>query len=142
MAMLNRGRKYSVVGVDVFSPYLMEAQRRRAYAALVRADVRRLPFRARSFDVVLMMEVLEHLDKDEGLALIQDAEKIACRQVIITTPVGSHEQDEYDGNPYQKHRHIWKPAQLRALGYRIYGHGIRGLGRLSGVQSPLPFCAL
>jgi hypothetical protein len=84
------------------------------------------------------MEVLEHLEKEDGQALLGAKEEIARLQVIVTTPVGSHEQHEYDGNPYQQHGHIWAPEELRRLGYKVYGHGIRGLRGLSGVQSPLP----
>lgn len=138
MAFLNRNRRLLAVGVDAFFPYLQEARALGVYAALVLADARNLPFRPQSFDVVLMMEVLEHLDRPDGVALLAAAEEIAIRQVIITTPVGHYEQHEYDGNPLQEHRHIWEPGQLRALGYRVYGHGLRNLGGLSGVQSPLP----
>ncbi len=138
LAFLNRHQRYLAVGIDIFRPCLLEARSLAAYDALVQGDVRHLPFRARSYDTVLLIEVLEHLDGGEGLALIKAVEEIARRQVLISTPVGHHEQHEYDGNPWQEHRHIWEPQQLRALGYRVYGHGIRNLGGLSGVQSPLP----
>lgn len=138
MAFLNRQHAFFAVGIDGFRPYLLEAEALAAYDALVQGDVRHLPFRARSFDIVLLMEVLEHLERAEGLVLIKTMEQIARRQVVISTPVGEHEQLEYDGNPWQEHRHIWGPRELRALGYRVYGHGLRNLGGLSGVQSPLP----
>ena len=138
MAFLNRQHAFFAVGIDVFRPYLLEAEALTAYDALVQGDVRRLPFRPRSFDIVLLIEILEHLERADGLALIKVMEQIARRQVVISTPVGEHEQHEFDSNPWQEHRHIWEPQELRALGYRVYGHGLRNLGGLSGVQSPLP----
>lgn len=138
MVFLNRRHRFLAVGIDIFRPYLREAGALSAYDALVQGDARYLPFRPRSFDIVLLIEILEHLERAEGLALIKVLEQIARRQVLISTPVGQHEQHEYDSNPWQEHRHIWEPQQLRALGYRVYGHGLRNLGGLSGLQSPLP----
>jgi len=51
-------------------------------------DVRKLPFKQKSFDTVLCMEVIEHLEKEEAIRLIEDMEKIARKKIIITTPVG------------------------------------------------------
>jgi len=138
MAFLRARRRISAVGADVFEPYLRECQRRQSHDALIRCDVRFLPFRPKSFDAVLCLEVLEHMGEEEGRALMRAMEELARRQVIITTPLGRHDQHEFDENPWQEHRHIWEPRELRALGYRIYGHGVRNLGGLSGVQSPLP----
>lgn len=138
VAFLNRRRRFFAMGIDIFRPYLLEARALAAHDVLVQGDVRFLPLRPRSFDIVLLEEVLEHLERAEGLALIEVMEQIARRQVFITTPVGHHQQHEYDGNPWQEHRHIWEPDELRALGYRVYGQGLRNLGGLSGVQSPLP----
>lgn len=135
---LKSKRKLFMVGVDIFLPYLREAQRQGSHDAYVLGDVCHLPFRPKSFDVVLGMEVLEHLDREEGLSLIKAMEQIARRQVLITTPVGTHKQGPYDGNPYQEHKHIWQPNELKQLGYKVRGHGARNIGGMSGVQSPLP----
>ena len=125
-------------GVDIFTPYLRECQRAGVHSQYVRCDVRRLPFRAKSFDVVLCMEVLEHLAEAEGGQLIGALERLARHQVIFTTPVGEHEQHEFDDNAYQAHQHIWAPAEMKERGYKVWGHGLRNLGGMSGIQSPLP----
>lgn len=135
---LKNKRKLFSIGIDIFLPYLREAQKQESHDAYVLGDIRYLPFRPKSFDVVLAVEVLEHLKREEGLALIKAMEQVAKRQVIITTPVCSYKQDPYDGNPYQEHQHIWQPKELRQLGYKVRGHGLRYIGGMSGIQSPLP----
>lgn len=80
MAFLNQGRRFLAVGIDVFRPYLVEARAVGAYDALVQGDVRCLPFRLRSFDTVLLVEILEHLERTEGLALIE----AVARQQLLT----------------------------------------------------------
>ena len=130
--------RLSSTGIDIFAPYLRECQRGRLHGQYVLGDVRRLPFRRKSFDVVLCMEVLEHLSEEEGAQLIETLERLARRQVIFTTPVGDWDQHEFDDNVYQAHQRIWAPAEMKERGYRVWGQGLRNLGGLSGIQSPLP----
>ena len=80
------------------------------------------------------MEVLEHLEKEDGAKLIFELERVAKKQVLITTPIGKYDQHAYDGNPYQEHKYLWQPSQLKDKGYRIKGAGFRGIPR-EGVNS-------
>lgn len=137
--LLKRKRKLFSVGADVFWPYLLHCKATRLYDELVCCDVRYLPFPPESFDVVLCGEVVEHLERVQALALINSMEAIACRQVIISTPVGQCEQYAYDGNPYQVHHSSWTPQDFRRLGYTVRGSGLRGMGGLIAQEtSPLP----
>jgi hypothetical protein len=51
-------------------------------------------------------DVIEHLPKDEGVALI-DALLIGTRNVLISTPLDFFEQD-IAGNHYERHLSHWK----------------------------------
>jgi ubiquinone/menaquinone biosynthesis C-methylase UbiE len=124
---ITRSGKYFTVGAEIFRPDLREAIRNHSHHAFVQCDARSLPFKEGSFDVVLCSEMLEHVDKPEGLKLIKNLEAIARRKVILSTPVGmlstdpetnraQHDED----NPYQKHRAGWAAGELKALGYRVY----------------------
>lgn len=138
MKFINRQGGFLTVGVDIFEPAIREAQRQRSHDEHVLCDVRKLPFQKKSFDIVLCMEVLEHLDKEEGTLLLQSLEEIARRQVIVTTPVGLYKQDTFDGNPYQKHKAIWSPTELKNLGYKVRGVQIRGTNFTTGLLSHTP----
>lgn len=138
MRFINRKGQFITLGIDIFEPYLREARRYETHDSYVCCDVRRLPFRSQSFDIVLCLEVLEHLKREDGQALISAMEEIACRQIIISTPVGEYEQHHLDGNPNQEHQAIWKPAELRKLGYTVRGHGLSRIGGERGLASRLP----
>lgn len=85
------------VGVDLFLPFLSACRRTKVYDDVILCDVRALPFSKRSFDSVLCTEVIEHLEKRDGIDLIRQLEGIAERNVVITTPVGFlRECPEYD----------------------------------------------
>jgi 2-polyprenyl-3-methyl-5-hydroxy-6-metoxy-1,4-benzoquinol methylase len=135
---IRRRRPVFMVGLDIFLPSIRTARNHNSHDQYIQADVRYLPLAEKSFDIVMSMEVLEHLDKQEGLAFLQTLDRTARRQVIITTPAGKHEQHTLAENTYQEHKYIWKPAELRKLGYKVRGHGLRNLGGMSGLQSPLP----
>jgi len=57
----------SVVSAD-FSPLALGFTRRRHLSRLCAADAMRLPFRAASFDLVVALDILEHLSDDQAAA--------------------------------------------------------------------------
>lgn len=72
--------------------------------SVARADVTTQPFPEKSFDVVTMLEVLEHMERPEDA--IRAAVAMARRYVIVTVP--SHPDD----NP--EHIHLLDKDRLRA----------------------------
>ncbi|MDD5037926.1 MAG: methyltransferase domain-containing protein [Dehalococcoidales bacterium] len=138
MMAINRHQHYLTVGIDVFEPYLRECRRQGIHHQYLLGDIRKLPFRDKSFDVVLCMEVLEHLERADGEKLLRDMERTARKQVLLTTPVGKYQQESFEGNPHQEHKYIWSPDEMQALGYKVTGIGWRNLGGKAGIQSPLP----
>jgi SAM-dependent methyltransferase len=113
------------VGVDLFLPYLKECKKDKLYDELVLASATHLPFRYKTFDTVFLIEIIEHLGKKYALHLIGEAEKIARKQVIISTPTGcrkgfriTHSYQEYI---LQQHRSCWTFLELKKLGYKVRG---------------------
>jgi ubiquinone/menaquinone biosynthesis C-methylase UbiE len=137
MQYLNRKHQFETTGIDGFSPYLVEAWTNRTHDSLIHCDVRELgEFYRRTpkiFDTVICLEVIEHLDPDEGEILIMDMERLAKRQVIISTPLGDYEQHDIDGNPYQEHKSQLTPELFRWLGYTVRGIGLKGMGGENGL---------
>ena len=70
---------------------------------------------------------------------INEMERIARRQVVISIPVRRCHQQAYGPNPYQAHHSTWLPQGFRRLGYTARGSGLRGMGGLIAQEtSPLP----
>ena len=144
------------VGVELFDPSLQESRRKSIHSEYVRADVRRLGFKPKSFDAVIAVEVLEHLTKEEGIALLSNMEQWARKKVLITTPNGYIWQDCYDSNPSQQHKSGWSVKELGELGFKVRGIGgwkhLRGYkgktkyhpdflwGRISDVTQKVTYC--
>lgn len=125
MAMINKKHTYNVTGADLFSPYLKKAKATGVYSQLVKADLRKLPFKSKSFDVVLCSQAIEHLTKKEGFALMKSLTTLAKKRVLIITPAGEMPQDAYDGNIYQKHKSQWYAEDFMPHGFNVEGQGLK-----------------
>ena len=69
-------------------------------------------------DVVLMIDLLEHLTKEDGIALLQKLQSVAKR-ILVWLPLGICEQEEYDGNVFQRHLSTWTAEELESLGFEV-----------------------
>ncbi|WP_114689316.1 class I SAM-dependent methyltransferase [Polynucleobacter necessarius] len=74
-----------------------------------------------SVDSIFLLDVIEHMEKDEGLSLIEEMERVAREQIIVFTPLGfmpQHiEQGGKDawglsGASVQEHRSGWFPSDF------------------------------
>jgi SAM-dependent methyltransferase len=128
---------FSSVGVDISLPYVRTCQQDKVHDHYVFCDVRHLPFRPKSFDIVLASEIIEHLDKKDGEQFLEALERLARRQIIITAPVGLHALHN-ECNPYQEHRSVWEPHELKRRGYIVKGNGLRGSRGETTIEHRLP----
>jgi len=62
------------VGIDHYEPYISKSKEQSIHNKYVLGDVRALPFKTNSFDCVIATEVLEHLNKKDGLKMLQEME--------------------------------------------------------------------
>ena len=83
-----------IVGVDISAPMMRQA-RSKGLRDLVRADARRLPFRDRTFDAVLIVHLL-HLVGD-WISVVHEIGRVSSRVVmtVISTPWGSPVRQDY-----------------------------------------------
>jgi len=118
------------VGVELFDPYLEESKKKGIHNEYIKADVRKIEFRPRSFDAAVALDLLEHLTKDEGAELLCKMESWAKKKVVVFTTNGYLLQGPCDGNYLQEHKSGWRVDELGELGYKVCG--INGWKRLRG----------
>lgn len=96
-------------GVEIF-PY--DDPRWENYDHLFLEDARTHDFAAgEPYDLYLMVDVIEHMSKDEGLALLQRIPG----PVLVSTPY-NYPQDG-DENPYQEHVSVWTLEDFAEFNY-------------------------
>lgn len=127
-----RAHRFDVVGVDL-SLGMMRRARTKGFSALVRADVRRLPFLDRAVDASFMAHVLQLIPDARGV--IYELGRVARRAVVIQLPEWSDglRSDEW-GELRERYR-----ALAAELGYPLAARGARyrhTLDELSAIAPP------
>jgi ubiquinone/menaquinone biosynthesis C-methylase UbiE len=105
------------VGLDAHQPYLDRLKKERPEIETVRHDLNdRLPFQDNQFQVVWMGDVIEHLEKEAGMALFEEAKRVASVGVVVRTPEGFDPQSEdtwgMGAEYWQTHRSGWTPEEF------------------------------
>ena len=76
-----------------------------------------------SGDLVIAVDIIEHITKEEGLQLMRDCEEIARKAVIFETPKGYVPQNidiqGYGGDEWQTHRSGWDVTDFTEHGYKV-----------------------
>lgn len=133
------------VGVEGDEDSAERARRAGTHNEVMCADLRKLHFPRRSFDAVVLIEVIEHLQHYEGERLLDAAMGWARYKVIVTTPNGYWPQGKLDGNELQEHLCGWSIEELLERGMRVNGMaGARVFRKENcGVSNPevTPFAA-
>ena len=124
-------------GLDIFHPYLEESRIKKIHKSYILANILNLGIKPKSFDCVLALDFIEHLEREEVFKLIKVMETIARKRVILFTPNGFLDQKPYDGNNYQSHKSGWACKDLESLGFMAFG--FFGLKYLRGEHGKIKF---
>lgn len=85
------------------------------YDRMIRADVRDVVTDLVGYDLVVMGDVIEHLEKDDGFALLRTLLQ-QNRNVLVSTPLHFFEQ-ECAGNELERHLSHWTRNDFREWTY-------------------------
>lgn len=118
------------VGVEAFEPYVHRAREIATHDEIIESTIQDLTFADKSYDAVILIDVLEHIDEAAALDVLKLAEQWARKKVILSSPNGFIAQKALDGNPLQAHLSGWTVNDLLPLGYRSRGMaGLKWLRR-------------
>ena len=103
--------KHTIDGIEVFEKYITPLHRY-IYSNLYIGEARSvLSQLAKSYDLILLIDVIEHFSHDEGLAFL----KLCCKKaknVIVSTPTHMAEQGGVFGNEYETHKSHWTASEF------------------------------
>lgn len=98
-------------GVEAWEPYVVEFGLGQLYDQVTAADVRRLPWTAFRADLVIAGDVLEHMSRDDAVAVIRRI-TYGAANLIVSVPVLHLAQGAVNGNPYERHIHHWSASEM------------------------------
>lgn len=109
------------IGVEIWKPYIEKFQLESRYNKILNQDIRTVNWSNLSPDVVIAGDVLEHMTKDDAVALVNQILTVA-KTLIISIPIRYMPQDEHAyENPHEAHiKDDWSHDEVMAT----WGHYI------------------
>ena len=128
-----------VDGIEAFPDYLGPIQQE-IYNSLHIGDARDLlpRFPDDEYDLVLLIDVLEHFTRGDGLNVLSECRRIG-KVVIVCTPSWFFPQQDAFGNPYERHRSLWCRKDFRRMGASKVTHADGWLAVFAKPPYALPF---
>jgi hypothetical protein len=115
--------------IEIHKPYIRKyglkntAKRRDMYDEVHNLDAREAPDHLYFRDLVIFGDVLEHMPREDAVALLHRAEAAGCWNILVSLPIVEAPQGEVDGNPHEAHVHHWDAddmdSVLAELGGRV-----------------------
>ncbi|MEM2704402.1 MAG: class I SAM-dependent methyltransferase, partial [Candidatus Bathyarchaeia archaeon] len=130
-----QGDKAYCIGLDISIDYLKFVKRHNIYDDLILADASNLPFRAKSFDIVIASEIIEHLQRDKGFKLLNEIDAICKGKAIITTPNGFL-PSRHEKCSFEYHKSGWRAKDFRSYHYKVRGIGFKYVNLYTAFKRP------
>lgn len=116
-----------ITAVDIVPEYIAVFAERYPHATTIISDAVTYITRANddSFDVISIIDGLEHLTKKKGWKLLEECKRVARNKVFIFTPEGyikNEPKNSWDieaGDKYQIHLSGWTIDELVSVGYKL-----------------------
>jgi hypothetical protein len=100
-------------GIEIFESYITSGQKY-YYDSIYIGNALDIMPKLKSYDLILIIDVLEHLSHDDGQKLLTLCQKKAD-YVIISTPIKMNVQGPAFGNEFEMHRAQWHPQDFERL---------------------------
>lgn len=120
----------NIIGVEGFPEYRNPAHEY-FYNSVFYEDFTKTPYKG--FDLVLMIDSLEHINKVRGHFML-DQLLHDNKRVIVSCPTGKHyvEQGAVFGNEFERHRAHWTADDFEVRGGRILHSGVCVVASIRG----------
>jgi SAM-dependent methyltransferase len=109
-------RTLRVDGVEVF-PEAITPVHKLLYDNIIVGDIANVCHDIGDYDVIMMIDVIEHLEKSVAMKTLQTLLPKVKKGIIISTPADDMPQDPLYGNEHERHVSVWSPADFASLNH-------------------------
>ncbi len=107
--------KTKITGIEIYENYKNPVWEY-CYDEVRVGDARQVIPTLDHHDLILMIDVIEHFSREDGLSLLKECMKKA-EYVIITSPAKDYPQGTVLGNTYETHLSAWHECDFEAFPY-------------------------
>lgn len=110
--------KIKIDCIEGFEKYITDLHRA-VYNEIFIDDARKVlnNLNNKAYELVLAIDILEHFQKEDGIAFIKELKRVG-KNVIIATPAEPQKQIVPE-NPLEDHRSCWSKEELQSFGFDI-----------------------
>ena len=106
--------KRTIDGIEIFQNYLTSLNKM-IYDKIYLGDALSiLPTLDKKYDLILLVDILEHFNYDDGIRLLKMCEQQGSN-TIISTPRHFFRQREMFSNPYEVHKFLYKKKHFKII---------------------------
>lgn len=121
-------------GIEAFSGYITPVHNYIYNHIFIGDALQILPGISDRYDLILLIDVLEHFTFEDGSKLLDECTRIS-RNILISVPKVMSMQETVYGNPYETHRYPWSRKDLRTFINVFFIHNDRSLICYMGDES-------
>jgi 2-polyprenyl-3-methyl-5-hydroxy-6-metoxy-1,4-benzoquinol methylase len=103
--------KRTIDGIEAYEGYLTPMHEHIYDEILIGNAIELLPKMKKDYDLILLIDVLEHLHRHEGEKLLDECIGRSGHVIVSTPKVIGGQTDSHD-NPYETHRSQWTKADF------------------------------
>jgi SAM-dependent methyltransferase len=96
------GDGLNATGLEAMPEFLREAEARARRGTFVRGEAQAMPFADKSFDTVVLFDVLEHLEDDQAVAV--EAVRVARQRILVLVPLSDPPELLRNNVVFEHHR--------------------------------------
>ena len=106
---------------EVWPDYITEMHHY-IYSNVYVEDIRTFVKKMINYDTIVMIDVIEHFEKEEAKLLIKELQEKTNKSLIIGTPLRWSPQKAAYNNPHETHRSLWTLKDFEELGFKKLGN--------------------
>jgi hypothetical protein len=111
-------------GIEAFEPYLTQGHKFIYNTIFIGNAIEILPGLEDKYDLILMIDVFEHFNYEEGLKLLSECRKKG-RNILISVPVVMSAQEAVFGNEFETHKYGWKKMDFIDIPDKFFVNNIK-----------------
>lgn len=112
--------KITIDGIEGYAGYLTAVHDYSYNNLMIGNALELLPtLNDKTYDLVLAVDILEHFEKEQGIAFLQECRRVSRGSVLVSTPKDFIAQ-EVLANPLENHRSHWSEKDLRLCGFDFF----------------------
>jgi len=110
----------SIEPFDPYIPFLLTTRVAAKHHDVVRANLIKSNYKIKECSLAIMIDVIEHLEKEDALGLLSHLKSVSKNIVIFTVDGDTlgYSNNEME-NPLQEHKSIWTAKEFEEMGFEV-----------------------